>query len=83
MLNSAPFFLAESYIPSHLPPSPFPEFVAGGAGAEWAGGRRRTICRLCMTGDTVERIALPYVYRYLATELASMNIRMSFAIASQ
>ena len=32
-------------------------------------------CKLCGTGQYCERLALPSVFKYLATELAAMNIR--------
>jgi DNA-directed RNA polymerase I subunit RPA2 len=34
-------------------------------------------CRVCQTGASVESIEIPFVFRYLATELAAMNIKMS------
>mmetsp|Transcript_13481 Transcript_13481/g.43049 ORF Transcript_13481/g.43049 Transcript_13481/m.43049 type:complete len:484 (+) Transcript_13481:1-1452(+) len=33
-------------------------------------------CRSCGTTKTCKLVAMPYVYRYLANELAAMNIRM-------
>ena len=39
-------------------------------------------CAMCGTGRHMERIALPYVMRYLITELASMNIKCSLGIKS-
>lgn len=39
-----------------------------------------TTCLLCKRGDGIRQIALPYVFRYLATELFAMNIRMSLTI---
>lgn len=37
-------------------------------------------CRLCETGQYVERVALPYVFKYLVSELAAMNIRCSLDV---
>lgn len=34
-------------------------------------------CTLCGTGAHVERVALPFVFKYLVSELAAMNIRCS------
>ncbi len=37
-------------------------------------------CRLCGHGRAVERVALPYVFKYLVTELAAMNVKLSLNI---
>jgi DNA-directed RNA polymerase I subunit RPA2 len=34
-------------------------------------------CRFCETETSIDIIAIPYVFRYLATELMAMNIRLS------
>jgi len=34
-------------------------------------------CSLCESGSFVERVAVPYVFKYLVSELAAMNIRCS------
>lgn len=44
------------------------------------GGRGHVTCRLCDTGKHVERVALPYVFKYLVSELAAMNIRVSLDV---
>lgn len=44
------------------------------------GGRGSTTCRLCDSGKYVERVALPYVFKYLVSELAAMNIRCSLDV---
>ncbi|KAJ2315227.1 hypothetical protein IWW52_000373 [Coemansia sp. RSA 2704] len=33
-------------------------------------------CRLCQNADGITMVALPYVFRYLATELMSMNMKV-------
>ena len=38
------------------------------------------MCRVCDTAGGVERVALPYVFKYLASELAAMNIRLGLEI---
>ena len=43
-----------------------------------SGGRR--VCSVCGTGAHVESVAMPYVFRYLATELAAMNIKLQLAL---
>ncbi|KAL4859361.1 DNA-directed RNA polymerase I subunit 2 [Chlorella vulgaris] len=45
-----------------------------------SGGRGMTVCRLCESGKYVERVALPYVFKYLVSELAAMNIRCSLDV---
>lgn len=42
--------------------------------ADSAAGKGRTVCRLCDTSKYVERVAVPYVFKYLVSELAAMNI---------
>ena len=37
----------------------------------------RVICPVCEnSGRYIERVAMPYVFKYLATELAAMNIKV-------
>ena len=51
--------------------------------AEAASSRhRRPFCRSCDTGSHVTTVVLPYVYRYLANELAGMNIRLTMEVSS-
>jgi DNA-directed RNA polymerase I subunit RPA2 len=38
------------------------------------------MCKLCDTGKYVERVALPFVFKYLVSELAAMNIRCSLDV---
>ncbi|KAK3278530.1 hypothetical protein CYMTET_13534 [Cymbomonas tetramitiformis] len=47
-----------------------------------ADGSRGTaiVCRLCDSPKGVEKVALPYVFKYLASELAAMNIRISLTL---
>lgn len=40
----------------------------------------RETCRICRTSRNVSRVALPYVFRYLACELAAMNVRVTISI---
>ncbi len=37
-------------------------------------------CRNCETGKHVRRVALPFVFRYLAVELAAMNIKCTMGV---
>ncbi|KAG2786660.1 putative DNA-directed RNA polymerase I subunit [Phytophthora cactorum] len=37
-------------------------------------------CTVCQTGESCEPVAMPYVFRYLANELAAMNIKMSLTL---
>ena len=42
----------------------------------------RVICPVCDgSGRHMERVAMPYVFKYLATELAAMNIKVSLDVA--
>ncbi|KAJ8755444.1 hypothetical protein K2173_019242 [Erythroxylum novogranatense] len=38
---------------------------------------KRVTCHACQTSKGMETVAMPYVFRYLAAELASMNIKMT------
>lgn len=39
------------------------------------------VCRMCDNSSTgIERVAMPYVFRYLAAELAAMNIKVTVGI---
>ena len=40
-------------------------------------GVREIECRTCQTSSAIDQIALPYVFRYLATELMSMGIKVT------
>ncbi|PNW80548.1 hypothetical protein CHLRE_07g322176v5 [Chlamydomonas reinhardtii] len=53
--------------------------MLGGGGGEGGG---KTVCPVCCPGSsaTIERVALPYVFRFLAAELAAMNIKMELEI---
>ncbi|KAH7488318.1 hypothetical protein PRIC1_007565 [Phytophthora ramorum] len=37
-------------------------------------------CTVCQTGESCQAVAMPYVFRYLANELAAMNIKMSLTL---
>lgn len=47
------------------------------AGADSKG---QVVCRVCKTGRAITRVALPFVLKYLVTELAAMNIKCTFTI---
>lgn len=38
---------------------------------------REIECRACQTSTGIDQVALPYVFRYLATELMSMGIKVT------
>ncbi len=42
----------------------------------------RVICRACHSSHHMTRVALPFVLKYLVTELAAMNIKCTFDLAS-
>ena len=52
--------------------------LAGGGGAGRA--RVEVICRFCGQGDQCTTIAIPYVFFYLANELAAMGIRLNLHV---
>ncbi|KAJ2331579.1 DNA-directed RNA polymerase I subunit RPA2 [Coemansia sp. RSA 2671] len=37
-------------------------------------------CRLCQSPDAITMVALPFVFRYLATELMSMNMKVKLDV---
>ncbi|KAJ1905596.1 hypothetical protein LPJ81_001838 [Coemansia sp. IMI 209127] len=37
-------------------------------------------CRLCQNADAITMVALPFVFRYLATELMSMNMKVTLDV---
>lgn len=39
----------------------------------------RKRCRLCGSDDSVDEIDIPYIFRYLVTQLASCNINIKLA----
>jgi DNA-directed RNA polymerase I subunit RPA2 len=41
---------------------------------------RKPFCHVCERSDTVTSILLPYVFRYLANELAAMSIRLTLEV---
>ncbi|XP_068648469.1 DNA-directed RNA polymerase I subunit 2 [Aristolochia californica] len=41
---------------------------------------KKVICHACKTSKGMETVALPYVFRYLAAELAAMNIKMTLKL---
>ena len=60
--------------------------VAGNAFDATAGvgaAGTKVVCRVCNTGACVERVALPFVFKYLASELAAMNIRVGLEIGER
>lgn len=40
----------------------------------------RIICKSCNQTDKIDIVAIPYVFRYLCTELVSMNIRLKLEV---
>lgn len=43
---------------------------------------KRVTCVACQTSKGMETVAMPYVFRYLAAELAAMNIRMTLQLSN-
>lgn len=42
---------------------------------------KKVICHACQTSKGMETVAMPYVFRYLAAELAAMNIKMTLHLS--
>ena len=43
---------------------------------------KKVICIACQTSKGMETVAMPYVFRYLAAELAAMNIKMTLQLSN-
>ncbi|KAL1540302.1 DNA-directed RNA polymerase I subunit RPA2 [Salvia divinorum] len=43
---------------------------------------KKVTCVSCKTGKGMETVAMPYVFRYLAAELAGMNIKMTLELSN-
>ena len=56
--------------------------IASTASASVALASTKHHCLACDTGDHVVSMALPYVFRYLANELAAMNIRLTLNVGT-
>ena len=52
-----------------------------GVGVSSTAADKRVVCRTCDTAKGVEKVALPYVFKYLAAELAAMNIRVMLTLS--
>ena len=46
-------------------------------------GRRQPHCRLCGDGAQVKAVPLPYVFRYLACELAGMGVSLKLELSDE
>ncbi|GBG84447.1 hypothetical protein CBR_g38732 [Chara braunii] len=46
-----------------------------------SGNRRRMSCKVCGTGKGIEKVAMPFVLKYLAAELAAMNIKLTLKLS--
>nr|XP_043622134.1 DNA-directed RNA polymerase I subunit 2 [Erigeron canadensis] len=44
---------------------------------------KKVTCVSCQTSKGMETVAMPYVFRYLAAELAAMNIRMTLQLSNR
>ncbi|GJP30642.1 hypothetical protein CLOM_g4176 [Closterium sp. NIES-68] len=54
-----------------------------GVGYGTVGGelrQKKMVCRVCGTGRGVVRVAMPFVFKYLAAELAAMNIKLTLGV---
>ena len=60
---------------------PSGDMVGGLGGLPADGSTGKIVCRVCNTGSGVEKVALPFVFKYLASELAAMNIRIGLEVS--
>lgn len=42
----------------------------------------KIICKVCDDGSQIDIIAVPYVFRYLCTELVAMNVKLTLDVQS-
>jgi DNA-directed RNA polymerase I subunit RPA2 len=42
----------------------------------------KKICGVCNTSKGIELVAMPFVFRYLAAELAAMNIKLAISLSN-
>ncbi len=40
----------------------------------------KIVCRVCNSGSGIEHVTLPFVFKYLAAELAAMNVRVGLTV---
>ncbi|KAI5063258.1 hypothetical protein GOP47_0021805, partial [Adiantum capillus-veneris] len=46
------------------------------------GGRiKKATCRYCKTGKGIEKVAMPFAFRYLTAELAAMNVKLTLKVS--
>jgi DNA-directed RNA polymerase I subunit RPA2 len=45
--------------------------------------QKKFMCVSCNSSKGIETVAMPYVYRYLAAELAAMNIKMDLRLSNR
>lgn len=43
---------------------------------------KKVICHVCKSSKGMETVAMPYVFKYLAAELAAMNIKMTLQLSN-
>ena len=43
---------------------------------------KKVTCHACKTSKGMETVAMPYVFRYLAAELAAMNIKLNLQLSN-
>ena len=60
---------------SSLLDKPAAEVAAAAAHKE-----RKWTCKTCDSGENIQLLAFPYVFRYLVAELAGMNIKVSLDV---
>ena len=67
------FLMPHTFFPPFLSKNRNPNNKTGGGAP--GSARPRVSCRACGDGSAVRRVPLPHVFRFLAAELAAMNIK--------
>lgn len=45
--------------------------------------RNVTVCKICKSNSKIQEIGIPYIFRYLSVELASVNIKLKFNVEEE
>lgn len=61
---------------------PMDSSILGRVGTQDASNRPTTICRIHNSSRNVVTVAMPYVFKYLVSELAAMNIKVTLDVKS-
>ncbi|KAH7297471.1 hypothetical protein KP509_26G071000 [Ceratopteris richardii] len=45
--------------------------------------RNKEVCRYCNSGKWIEKVAMPFAFRYLTSELAAMNVKLNLKVSDE